>query len=89
MSSSYGGGGGIHTLYGVIIDKALQSNDAKQMADVLKQARSYFQDQRPHPLYAVVVDDLIKKGTSRAELQQLLDSSKAAISKLEAHLKSS
>lgn len=94
--SSYGGsgGGGIHTLYGVMIDQAVQSNDVGKMKEVLQKARGYFQDTKPHPLYAVAIDQSIQRGASKEELQALLDAAKAtvssdlqaAISRLEAHL---
>ena len=97
--SSYGSGGGsdsggIHTLYGVTIDRAMQSNDINQLKEVLRAVRRYFEDTRPHVMYGVVIDQAIQSGASREELQSLLEAAKAthqsdlkgAISRLEAHL---
>jgi phosphopantetheine adenylyltransferase len=94
--AGYGGGGngGIHTLYGVTIDKAVQSNDVNKMKEVLKVVRQYFHDSRPHVLYGVVIKDAIGRNASREELQGLLAAAKetrdsdldAAIQTLEQHL---
>jgi len=90
--SNYAGGSKPHPLYGVWIDDALKSNDANQMKAVLQEARKHFSG--PQPLYGVWINHCIEQGSSREELQGLLEQAKAvknsdldgAIKKLEAHL---
>ena len=99
MSSAggYGGGSKPRPLYGVWIDEALKSNDVAQMKEVLQEARKQFPGERGgpiQPLYAVHINHCIEKGSSREELQQLLEQAKAtlnsdlagAVKKLEEHL---
>jgi hypothetical protein len=94
--SEYGGGGGGNKprpLYGVWIDDALKSNDTNQMKEVLQEARKHFPT-TVQPLYGVWIHHCIEKGSSREELQQLLEQAKAvknsdldgAIKTLETHL---
>jgi len=86
-------GGKNRALYGVWIDEALKSNDTNAMKAVLQEARKHFPP-TPQPLYAVWINHCIEQGSSREELQQLLDHAKAvknsdldgAIRKLEQHL---
>ena len=90
-----GGGGGPQPLYGVWIDQAMQSSDPNQLKAVLKEARKYFDDRRPHVLYGVVIDQAIARNNPD-ELQELLKAAKAAVGtdlkasvqKLESHLSS-
>ena len=99
MSSAggYGGGSKPRPLYGVWIDEALKSNDANQMKEVLQEARKQYPSGGGPvitPLYAAHINHCIEKGSSREELQQLLEQAKAtlnsdlqgAIKKLEQHL---
>ena len=91
--SDYAGGSKPHALYGVWIDEALKSNDVNQMKQVLQEARKHFS--RPSSrctAYGFITAS--RQGSSRDELQQLLEQAKAvknsdldgAIKKLEAHL---